>query len=78
MPLEKKRNSRTNVKDFQRRLAVLDKKTLNEFDNAYNVLHLDGYYDGIQKYDTIRSGMDSAIQIINKIKPVGLTGLKLS
>ena len=31
MPLEPKRNSRTNVKDFERRLALIDKKLLNQF-----------------------------------------------
>jgi hypothetical protein len=59
-------------------LAQLDKKLLNEFNTTYNVLHLNGYYEGETKYDVIRSGMDSAVQIINKIKPIGLPGLKLN
>jgi Domain of unknown function (DUF5618) len=52
------------------------KKMLNEFNTAYNVLHLDGYYDGISKFTVIQGGMDSAIQIVNKIKPFGYDGLK--
>ena len=78
MPLEKKKASRTNVKDFEKRLAVLDKKLLKEFSTTYDVLHLSGYYEGQTKYDVIHSGMDSAVQIINKIKPIGLAGLKLN
>ena len=78
MPLENKKNSRTNVKDFEKRLAKLDKKLLSEFNTTYNVLHLNGYCEGETKYDVIRSGMDSAIQIINKIKPIGIAGLKLN
>jgi Domain of unknown function (DUF5618) len=77
VPIEKKRkNRRPNVQDFEKKLAVLNRKMLNEFNVTYNVLHLDGYYDGITKYDVIRSGFDSAIQIINKIKPFGYEGLK--
>ncbi len=78
MPLDHKKYGRTNVKDFERRLAVLDKKMLNEFSTTYDVLHLAGYYEGQTKYDVIRSGMDSAIQIINKIKPMGMARLKLT
>lgn len=77
MPIEKRRkDSRPNVQDFEKRLAVLDKKMLNEFNVTYSILHLAGYYDGITKFDVIRAGMDSAIQIINKIKPFGHEGLK--
>ena len=78
MPLEPKRNSRTNVKDFERRLALIDKKLLNQFKTTYNILHLNGYYEGETNYAVIHVGMDTAVDIINKIKPVGLAGLKLN
>ncbi|MEK6780240.1 MAG: DUF5618 family protein [Bacteroidota bacterium] len=78
VPIENKKSGRNNMKDFERRLSQLDKKLLNEFNTTYNVLHLNGYYEGETKYEVIRSGMDSAIQIINKIKPVGFAGLKLN
>ena len=78
MPLEPKRNSRTNVKDFERRLALIDKKLLNQFKTTYNTLHLNGYYEGETNYTVIHGGMDAAVDIINKIKPVGLAGLKLN
>jgi uncharacterized protein (UPF0332 family) len=76
--LEKKRNSRLSVKDYAVKLSQLDRKLLQEFNAAYNILHLSGYYDGITKYDVIRSGIDSAINILNKIKPAGLEGLRLA
>ena len=78
VPLEKKKSSRTNAKDFELRLAQLDKKILNEFKTTYEVLHLSGYYEGLTKYGVIREGIDSAINIVNKIKPVGMEGLKLA
>ena len=77
-PIERKKSSRVSVDGYRRRLAALDNKILDHFNNAYNTLHLDGYYDGINSYATIRSGIDSAVQIINKIKPIGLAGLKLN
>ena len=44
VPLELKNSSRLNVKDYERRLATLDKKLLNDFKTTYDVLHLNGYY----------------------------------
>ncbi len=68
-PVEKTRRKGISVLNYQENLAQLDKKLLNEFNNVYNVLHLDGYYDGINVYDTISAGMNSAKIIIEKIKP---------
>ena len=77
-PIRKKRNSRISVEDYRKTLGVLDSKLLKEFNSVYRVLHLEGYYEGETKYDIIRSGMDSAIQIINKIKPIGAENYKLN
>jgi hypothetical protein len=70
--IQLKRGSRTSVKDFKKNLAEVDSKVLNDFNTSYQILHLDGYYDGVTNYNVIKEGMDSAIQIINKIKPIGL------
>jgi hypothetical protein len=78
VPLKEKKNSRKNVKDYLNKLSQLDKKLLQEFNAAYTILHLSGYYDGVSKHDVIRSGFDSAINILNKIKPAGLEGLRLA
>jgi uncharacterized protein (UPF0332 family) len=78
VPLKEKKNSRKTVKDYIAKLSQLDRKLLQEFNAAYNILHLSGYYDGINKYDVIRSGFDSAINIVNKIKPTGVDGLTMA
>lgn len=75
--INKKKHQRISVEDYRVWLAGIDKKMLNEFNNAYNVLHLDGYYDGITVCDTIKSGLDSASILINKIKPNNIPGVKL-
>jgi len=38
-------------------------------DNAYKVLHLSGYYDGIKNATVLKTGFDEAYKIIEKIKP---------
>ncbi len=76
--LKEKKNSRKTVKDYLAKLSQLDRKLLQEFNAAYNILHLSGYYDGNNKYNVIREGLDSAINIINKIKPSGMEGLRLA
>ena len=70
-PIQKKKRSQINVKDYQKSLAEIDKKILNEFTTAYRILHIEGYYQGETNYSIIKGGMDSAAQIINKIRPQG-------
>ena len=67
--IEKKKGSRINVDDYRRRFATLNKSVLNEFNTAYGILHIEGYYDGVTNYSAIRAGMDAAIKIVNEIKP---------
>lgn len=76
--IKQKKGSRINVKDFQRSLAAIDNKILNDFNTTYQILHLDGYYDGVTNFNVIREGMDSAIHIINKIKPIGADNIRLN
>lgn len=63
--------------DYRRRLPTLDKKVLDRFNTTYNVLHLNGYYEGEKSVEIIRAGMSAAEEIINKIRPRGLPGLKI-
>jgi len=76
MPIIKKKG-RKHVEDYQNRLTNIDKKMLNEFNNAYGILHIEGYYEGITIYNTIKSGFESAAILINKIKPHGISGIKV-
>ena len=68
-----KTRSRLSVEDYRKQLAIVDKKLLKTFNTAYQVLHLFGYYDGGTNFDVIKAGMNSAKEIINKIKPTDMT-----
>ncbi len=74
--IEKKKYARVNVDDYRTRLTKIDKGMLKTFNTAYEILHLLGYYEGETKADVILSGIDAAIDLINKIKPVGGSDLK--
>jgi hypothetical protein len=50
-------------------IAKVDKKMGSYLCLAYKVLHLSGYYDGVNGVKTIESGFDAAYYIIEKIKP---------
>lgn len=69
--LEKKKGSRKKVEDYTNRLSKIDKKMLKMFNTSYEVLHLFGYYEGETNYAVIKAGIDSAVDIINQIKPTG-------
>ena len=65
---------RKTVEYYQRNLAKLDKKMLDHYICAYQILHLSGYYDGMGKVEVLLSGFDDANAIVNKIKPASLNG----
>ncbi len=67
-PATKKKRGRKSVKDYQDALARLNKKLLDKFRGAYNVLHLDGYYDGIVERKIIDAGFAVADEIISGIE----------
>ena len=50
-------------------IARTDKKLASIMDDAYRILHLYGYYDGIRNAKVIGLGFDAAYEIIEKIKP---------
>ena len=63
---------RKSIEYYQENLGKLDKKMLNTLNSAYKILHLSGYYDGIENVNIIKTGFDEAYKIIDKIKPHGL------
>jgi hypothetical protein len=71
-PTKKERKS---IEHYQKILGNLDRKMLNNLDNAYKILHIYRYYDGINDARVISAGFDNAKTIINKIKPSGLNGV---
>ena len=45
-----------------------DYEMQNYLKNAYNILHLSGYYEGITEINFIKGGIKVAKAIVNKIK----------
>jgi len=64
-----KGKNRKSIEFYHNNLAKLDKKMLNTLNNVYKVLHLWGYYDGINSADVVKDGFEDAYTIIDKIKP---------
>lgn len=69
-----KRKGRKSIDYYQINLSKIDKRLLNYLNSAYNVLHLEGYYSGEKKINVIKEGFDSAVSIINALKPYSKNG----
>ena len=63
------KKERKSIEYYQKAITVLDKKLLDSVNVAYKILHLFGYYDGIEDVIVIKRGFDEAYRIIEKIKP---------
>jgi len=64
------KKERKSIEYYQKNLAKQDKKMLANLNVTYKILHLSGYYDGIESVDVIKTGFNFASAIIEKIKPV--------
>lgn len=64
-----KQKGRKSIEYYQSNIAKLDKKLNVELKNAYEILHLSGYYDGVTSVPTIQDGFDLAEGIIKRIQP---------
>ncbi|MDR2583628.1 MAG: DUF5618 family protein [Fibromonadaceae bacterium] len=69
--IAKNKNKRKNIEFYKNNVASLDGKLKGYLDDAYQVLHLDGYYDGLQNIKVIKEGFVAAKYIAEQIKPVG-------
>ena len=67
---EAKTKKRKSIEYYQEHIAKIDKKMLVTLNCAYQVLHLYGYYDGVQKEVVVKAGFEDACTIIEKIKPL--------
>jgi uncharacterized protein (UPF0332 family) len=65
----KKTKGRKTIEYYCEQLSKLDKKLLQRLNNAYDALHLNGYYEGTLNAHIVKAGFDDAYGIINKIKP---------
>ena len=66
----KKAKNRKSIEYYRDSISLIDKKFMNEVNTVYDVLHLDGYYDGIKNVKVIQGGFEVAYDIIERIKPV--------
>jgi hypothetical protein len=71
-----KRRGRKAIEYYQSTLSGIDKKLLNHLNEAYHILHLDGYYGGIKSVKIINDGFEIATLIINALKPYSKNGNK--
>jgi len=65
---------RKTIEYYQYNLSKLDKKMLDHFICAYKILHLSGYYDGVERVDVVKLGFEDAQSILDKIKPAHING----
>jgi len=60
---------RKSIEYYQDNITKIDRKMSNYLNIAYKILHLSGYYDGIESVTVVKEGFDMADTIIKKIKP---------
>jgi hypothetical protein len=65
----KRPKGRKSIEYYQENIGAADRKMLNHLNSVYEVLHLAGYYDGIQDARIVKIGFETAYDIIDKIKP---------
>jgi uncharacterized protein (UPF0332 family) len=64
-----KTKGRKSIEYYQKHIGNADKKLLRYVNSAYELLHLNGYYDGTLSTVIVGEGFDEAYYIIDKIKP---------
>lgn len=62
--------SRKSIEWYRDQIRKMDWKLLNEVNTVYSLLHLAGYYEGLTDAEVINKGINSAVSVIKKIKPV--------
>jgi hypothetical protein len=60
---------RKSIEFYQDFLGKHDRKLLDRLNVAYKILHLSGYYDGIESVNVVKEGFNRAYEIIERIKP---------
>jgi len=64
-----KKDKRKDKKYYESGLAGSFNKILDTYNEAYKILHLYGYYDGVRNTKVVAAGFELAYEIIEKIKP---------
>lgn len=58
-----------SIEYYRDNIAKIDRKLMGHLNNAYKILHIIGYYEGVTYVKTIKDGFHLAYTIIDKIKP---------
>jgi hypothetical protein len=58
-----------SIEWYRENISRIDRKLLNTLNNVYSILHIEGYYEGINGVKVIQAGFDYAEDIVKKIKP---------
>jgi hypothetical protein len=69
-----KKKGRKSIEFYQSYLSKINKKLLNYLNNAYRILHIEGYYEGMTEIKTIEAGFENAILIIESMKQYSKNG----
>jgi len=69
IPEPNKKKQRKSIGYYTDAIATINHKMGSTLRIAYDILHLDGYYDGMLSVKAIEGGFDAAYEIIGKIKP---------
>jgi len=64
-----KHPKKKSIEWYRENISRLDKKLLSALNNVYTVLHIDGYYEGINSVKIVQAGFEVAEEIIDRIKP---------
>lgn len=64
-----KTKGRKSIEYYYEEVGKRDRKLVKDIHDAYEILHLSGYYDGITNVKIISEGFEVAYHIIEKIKP---------
>jgi len=64
-----KGKNRKSIEYYHNNLGKIDQKMRDHLNSTYKILHLFGYYDGIENAKVLKEGFDEAYKIIEKIKP---------
>jgi hypothetical protein len=60
---------RKSIDYYRKNIGKLDRKLLTNLNDAYDNLHLLGYYDGNLRVPVIQDGFNIALGIIERLKP---------
>ena len=58
-----------SIEYYRDNIVKIDKKLKDYLNNAYEILHISGYYEGVTSVKVISEGFELAYILIEKIKP---------